>query len=229
MFEIGASLREARSRQGLSFDDMEVRTKVRAKYLRFLEEERFDQLPGDTYTKGFLRVYANALGLQGQLYVDEFNSRFLVGDEDTAPRPRRVEPARHRRQARRESRVFVTVLAAMTVITALVIAAWRFGGSDSPSIPGLDRTGRVSANVQRVTLDIRAVNGPSFVQVWRGTGGRQLYAGTLEHGQRQRFTSTKLLLSIATPRNVVVKINGNRYPASSGTVPKTLEVSAASG
>jgi hypothetical protein len=229
VFEIGASLREARSRQGLSFDDMEARTKVRAKYLRFLEEERFDQLPGDTYTKGFLRVYANALGLEGQLYVDEFNTRFLAGEEDAPPRPRRVQPTRHRRQARRESHLFLGVLAAMAVITALVIAAWRFGGTDSPSVHGLDREGRVSAPVQRITLDIRAVNGRSFLQVWRGSGGRQLYAGTLEEGQMQRFTSTKLLLSIGTPRNVVVKINGNRYPASSKPVPKTLEVSAASG
>ena len=38
MFDIGSSLREARTRQGLAFDEMEQRTKVRAKYLRFLEE-----------------------------------------------------------------------------------------------------------------------------------------------------------------------------------------------
>src|SRR5438128_376356 len=44
MFEIGLSLREARTRQGLEFPEMEARTKVRAKYLRLLEEEQFDQL-----------------------------------------------------------------------------------------------------------------------------------------------------------------------------------------
>ena len=65
MFEIGSSLREARMRQGLDFEEMEERTKVRKKYLRHLEDERFDQLPGHTYTKGFLHVYADSLGPKG--------------------------------------------------------------------------------------------------------------------------------------------------------------------
>ena len=78
MFEIGSSLREARMRQGLDFEEMEERTKVRKKYLRHLEDERFDQLPGHTYTKGFLHVYADSLGLDGRLYVEEYNSRYAV-------------------------------------------------------------------------------------------------------------------------------------------------------
>src|SRR5215471_15033539 len=96
MFEIGASLREARTRQGLDFPELEERTKVRAKYLRLLEEEQFDQLPAHTYIKGFLRTYAESLGLDGQLYVDEYNSRFVAGEEDTPLRPRRVPPTASR-------------------------------------------------------------------------------------------------------------------------------------
>ena len=38
-------------------------------------------LPAQTYVKGFLRTYAEYLGLDGQLYVDEFNSRFVSGEE----------------------------------------------------------------------------------------------------------------------------------------------------
>ena len=91
VFEIGSSLREARTRQGLDFNEMESRTKVRAKYLRALEEEQFDQLPGHTYMKGFLRIYADASGLDGRLYVDEYNSRYITGDDDQAP----PDAARH--------------------------------------------------------------------------------------------------------------------------------------
>ena len=92
MFEIGTSLREARLRQGLDFHELEQGTKIRAKYLRALEDERFDQLPAHTYIKGFLRTYADSLGLDGQLYVDEYNSRYVIGgDEETTPlRTRRV-------------------------------------------------------------------------------------------------------------------------------------------
>src|SRR5436189_5645407 len=90
MFEYGSSLREARIRQGLDFPELEQPTKVRGKYLRALEDEQFDVLPAQTYVKGFLHSYAEYLGLDGQLYVDEFNSRYVVGEEAApSPRPRR--------------------------------------------------------------------------------------------------------------------------------------------
>src|ERR1044071_10234257 len=82
MFEIGNSLREARLRQHLDFPEIEQATKIRGKYLRALEDEQFEVLPAQTYVKGFLRSYAEYLGLDGQLYVDEYNSRFVVGDDE---------------------------------------------------------------------------------------------------------------------------------------------------
>ena len=75
MFEIGPALREARERQQLSYSQVEEGTKIRSRYIRALEEEDFAVLPGPTYTKGFLRAYADYLGLDGQLFIDEFNSR----------------------------------------------------------------------------------------------------------------------------------------------------------
>ena len=70
MFEIGNSLREARLRQRLDFRQVEQATKIRSRYLRALEEEDFDALPAETYVRGFLRTYAEALGLDGRLSVD---------------------------------------------------------------------------------------------------------------------------------------------------------------
>ena len=118
MFEIGNSLREARLRQGLEFPELEQATKIRGKYLRALEQEEFEQLPGPTYVKGFLRSYAEYLGLDGQLYVDEYNSRFLVGEEEAPFRPRRSSAGRpqHRRV---ESDVVIFALA------ALIFGKWR--------------------------------------------------------------------------------------------------------
>src|SRR4029079_2674073 len=76
MFEIGNSLREARAPQQLGPGEWELATKIRSRYLRALEEESFDALPAQTYVKGFLRTYADYLGLDGQLYLDELNYRF---------------------------------------------------------------------------------------------------------------------------------------------------------
>ncbi|MFN0152861.1 MAG: helix-turn-helix domain-containing protein [Gaiella sp.] len=224
MFEIGSSLREARTRQGLDFDAMEQRTKVRGKYLRLIEEERFDQLPGPTYTKGFLRVYADQLGLDGQLYVDEFNSRFVAGEEDYAPRTRRVPlPAERKRRARAESRLVVVALAGIAVVTALVIAAWKFGGSDVPAVQGIDTQGRVAEPLERtvdadkVTLRITAAKGASYIEVREGDGNRApLFSGTLERGKSQRFVGSSFLLSVRKPAKVVVRVNGERTSIGAG-------------
>ena len=101
MFEIGNSLREARVRQGLEFPEVEQATKIRGKYLRALEDEQFDAAPvAQTYVKGFLRTYADYLGLDGQLYVDEYNSRFVAGERGASAAARvgaaaaRAAPAR---------------------------------------------------------------------------------------------------------------------------------------
>jgi len=216
MFEIGSSLREARMRQGLDFNEMESRTKVRAKYLRALEAEHFEQLPAHTYIKGFLRTYADALGMDGQLYVDEYNSRFVAGDDDQPLRTRRVPQARGRRE-KRESRIVVVALAAIALLTALVIAAWRFGGTDEPKVQGVNSgarvasTGDTKAAAGKVTVAVRATRGASFMEVRVASrAGEPLYRGTLERGQSKQFTRQKLFLSLAAPANVEVRVNGTR-------------------
>ncbi|MEZ5099424.1 MAG: DUF4115 domain-containing protein [Thermoleophilia bacterium] len=128
MFEIGNSLLEARMRQGLDLPQLELETKVRAKYLRALEEERFDQLPAETYVRGFLRVYAERLGLDPQLYVDEYNSRFASHDEPSIARAS-SSPRQRRRARRLESHAILVALAGIATVTVLVIAAWKLGGS----------------------------------------------------------------------------------------------------
>jgi cytoskeletal protein RodZ len=75
MFEIGASLREARTKRGLSAADVRKELHIRERYLTALEAEQWEQLPGEAYAKGFLRTYAEFLGLNGTLYIDEYNAR----------------------------------------------------------------------------------------------------------------------------------------------------------
>ena len=223
MFDIGSSLREARLRQELDFPELEARTKIRPKYLRALEDERFDVLPAPTYIKGFLRSYAEALGLDGQPFVDEYNSRFTIGDEYTVVRARRV-PVQRRERSTRESRIAVGALLAIAVLTALVIAAWRFGGPENENIPRLEAQNPGVATVPagkaagRVNLIVRAVSGDSWMEVRSGSvSGRLLYSGTLERGQGKPFQGRTLQLALAEPDNVVVRVNGNRVELPAGT------------
>ena len=224
MFDIGSSLREARLRQKLDFPELEERTKIRPKYLRALEDERFDILPAPTYVRGFLRSYAEALGLDGQPFVDEYNTRFAVGDEDAPIRARRTPPSR-REGSRRESRIAVLALFAIAVTTALVIAAWKFGGPESEKVSGLasPEAGQseqsTSSAVQRTRLAVTAVSGGSWMEVRAGSsGGKLLYSGTLERGQRKTFAGARLQLALAEPGNVAVRLNGNRVSLPVGTI-----------
>jgi cytoskeleton protein RodZ len=81
MPSIGDTLREARMRQHLDIADVESRTKIRAKYLRALENEEFGMLPGPTFVKTFLRTYAEALGLDPQVLVEDYRSTYEARDE----------------------------------------------------------------------------------------------------------------------------------------------------
>ncbi len=215
MFEIGNSLREARLRQQVDFPEAEHGTKIRAKYLRALEEERFEVLPSHTYVKGFLRSYAEYLGLDGQLYVDEYNSRFVAGDEDLPLRTRRVPADRRRRNERRESRVVLLALVSIGILTALVIAAWRFGGAEPQNVRGLKPATKAPAAAARpkgtARVEVIATRGDSFVVARRSSAiGKVEYSGTVEQGQKQRFVGKLLWLQVRSPSHVVVKRNGNR-------------------
>jgi hypothetical protein len=221
MFDIGSSLREARLRQNLDFPELEERTKIRPKYLRALEDERFDLLPAPTYVRGFLRSYAEALGLDGQPFVDEYSSRFTVGEDDAPLRARRV-PSPRRDRGPRESRIAALALAAIAVATALVIAAWKFGGPENETVPGLATTPGVSMGAAKARgtakLVVRAASGSSWMEVRAATpAGKLLYSGTLEQGQRKTFQGRALQLALAEPDNVVVRVNGARAQLPAGT------------
>jgi hypothetical protein len=241
VFEIGSSLREARLRQGLDFPELEQATKIRGKYLRALEEEQFHVLPAQTYVKGFLRSYAEELGLDGQLYVDEYNSRYVTGEEEPPARPRRSSARpRHGGQGL-EANVVLLAVAGIAVVTALIIAAWKFGsGNSEQSIPNLGKQPpavrhaavkakkkHVHKRPRRTHLIIRAVNGGSFLQIhYRSPTGPSRYTGTLEPGPGLPFFRLPIWINAGSPEHLVFILNGRRLPFAAATRPQTLLVTA---
>lgn len=131
MFEIGNTLREARLRRALDIADCESATKIRAKYLRALEEEQFEILPGPTYVKGFLRTYAEYLDLDGRLVLDEYESRF-TGRQDHPYNPD-GDPNK-RRAKRRRSREARVLLVASTLVLLASTGLW-VGFAEDHSTP----------------------------------------------------------------------------------------------
>jgi hypothetical protein len=229
VFEIGNSLREARLRQSLDFPEIEQGTKIRGKYLRALEDEQFDVLPAQTYVKGFLRSYAEYLGLDGQLYVDEYNSRFVVGEEEPQSRPRRSAPPSRGVQV--QSRVVLLTLLGIVSVTALVIVAWTRGEPQTVTPVGLGTTKSathqtpvVPAAAKSVRLLVKASRGSCWLQVHKTSAtGPILFQGTLDQGQQQLFTARKLWITLDRPENLVTVLNGHTRRLPVGGV-KTLIV-----
>jgi hypothetical protein len=232
MFEIGSSLKEARLRQTVDLNEAEAATKIRAKYLRALEDERFEILPAQTYVKGFLRAYADYLGLDGQLYVDEFNSRYVPGDDELAALRVRRSPATSHAHRRVESGVLVAALAGIAVAAALVAVAWKWGGNEPDKIANLGTTqAQPSAPASGagarcvppskgswIAFELAGVRTGSRVTVYRGvsSAGKLLFDGTVEPGRKLAWTGGNVWVEATIPENLVARINCRRVTLPAG-------------
>ncbi|MEK6274001.1 MAG: helix-turn-helix domain-containing protein [Actinomycetota bacterium] len=213
MFEIGNSLREARLRQGLDFPEIEQATKIRGKYLRALEEEQFEVLPGQTYVKGFLHSYSDYLGLDGQLYVDEFNSRYVRGEleEEEEEQPFRPRGGGTSNRSALPGKAVMLTVAVIAGLTVFVFAAAKWGGHKNPPSPLGNPPPAKSAKKPKppARLVVSGVGGGAYVAVYRGSRtGKPVYEGTLEQGRPRTFAGRHLWLYVSAPANLRLRLNG---------------------
>ena len=155
MAEIGSTLREARMRARIDITEVEARTKIRAKYLRALENEEWDLLPGPVYVKSFVKTYGDFLGLDSRLLVDEFRRRYeRPADHDGRTLAATTARERERRRQRQPSRVSSWLFSPRSVIgvalVVIVVALYLIGshsgsnkntGGGNTITPATTRTG----------------------------------------------------------------------------------------
>ena len=239
MFEIGSALREARERRGLSYSQVEEGTKIRARYIRALEDEDFGVLPGATYSKGFLRAYADYLGLDGHLFIDEFNSRYHDprNDDDRPIYP----PSRHRR----ETSIVLIALAAIVAIASLVFLGAGSGGTPNTPLPtpsttthnpkttqgstastgGSSQGATTSSNKHKQAaaktykITITAANGDSYLSAHLGSAAGAA-AKTIHHSDLSEYLLQQgqqaviqakgtVVVSLGAPGNVTITVAGH--------------------
>jgi hypothetical protein len=227
MFEIGSSLREARTRRGLELTQVERDTHIRARYLAALEEERFDVLPAPAYARGFLRTYADYLGLQGQQFVDEYNSRFAPEEQPHAPAP---APIRRRRPLLLDPRLLI-----LPAALVLGLVAWqlsRGGGNEprraAPTIAHVKatttvRTAKPPPKPATAKIVLLASRGTCWLSVRVGSeAGRVLFEGTLDQGKRATFVGRRLWLRLGAPWNLDATLNGKTLSLPAATANVTV-------
>ena len=232
MATIGDTLREARMRQHLDIADVEASTKIRAKYLRALENEEFGMLPGPTFVKTFLRTYAEALGLDPHVLLEEYRANYESGDEvdhiqSLGP------PGLARDRRRRGPRpgpgsllllILVAVVAALVGIGLLSSDDEGSGGEAAETTPQTETTSRRDQRPERrrprrVVLRIAPIT-PTYVCVDRGAGTPVIFENTIDAPQTFRG---KLLRVNLGKTDVQIRKNGRPVPVATGPNPIGFE------
>ena len=229
---IGETLRDARMRRGLDVADIEERTKIRAKYLRALEGEEWDQLPGPTFVRTFLRTYAEVVGLDGALLIEQYRSSHEPEEAELAPLT--GPPAAIGRERRRPPgpppRAAIAVVLAIAFVGFLV--ALGLGG-DKPqgestatgTTPAAEsprpRPNRRPARARGVTVRI-APEEPTYVCLDTGEQGEILFEGTLD--ATRTFRDPRRLRLNLGKRAVRVRANGEPFAIDDSPEPLGLVV-----
>ena len=229
---IGDTLREARMRQGLDIADVEAKTKIRAKYLRALENEEFSMLPGATFVRTFMRTYAEQLGLDPHRLLDEYRELHEPRDEpDSGPLGR---PAAMRDRDRRGARARgpgpgALVLLALVAVVALLAVLGLTGDDDEPSqSAATDTTPTERTTTARrrrrpapksVRLRVSPAT-PTYACVDRGEGTDVMFEGILE-GART-FRARRLRVNLGKT-DVQLRANGRNVEVPPGSDPVGFE------
>src|SRR3954469_7409237 len=136
MPEIGETLREARMRRRIDMTEVEAATKIRAKYLRALENEEWDLLPGPTFVKTFLRTYAEYLELDPRMLVEEYRQRFeRTSTQDLTPFGPGMGGRRRQRPRRSLGPLFVVLFGIVLLLGALYLLGVVWGENPEDEAP----------------------------------------------------------------------------------------------
>jgi cytoskeleton protein RodZ len=239
MPSIGEALREARMRQRLDISDVEDRTKIRAKYLRALENEEFGLLPGPTFVKTFLRTYSEALGLDPHLLVEEYRANYEPAeDPELQPLPSQPPPggreSERRYPAGPPGRATI-IVGAVVALFALLLILGLTGEEDDD---GSDRSAATTTETgpakrarrrrparkprpSTITLQVRPT-GPTYVCVDRGPGTEEIFEGTIN--VVQTFRGKKLRINLGRTA-VDLRVNGKPFPLEETANPVGYEFS----
>jgi transcriptional regulator with XRE-family HTH domain len=219
ILEIGSTLREAREHRHLTQAEVAAATMIPARYLEALEREQYERLPDGLYRRSFLREYAEYLGLNGDLYVVEY-------DLEHVPPPEPEPPPSPRRRRALPLGALATAACVVLVGAGLWWLGGRGGGSPAPAQATPVRHAPLRpvshAAPQRVVhaapaaLRLVAVKGDCWLSVRVGsTSGPLAYQGLLRRGSAISFgLHRRLFIRMGAPENLTARIGRRSVTAS---------------
>ncbi len=128
---IGVALRQTREKKRWSLDRLASKTKIKADYLKAMEEEEFDKLGPEIYLRLFLRSYAKELGLDGGKFLKTYQDHLV----EQQPSPEQEEERQRRARQQTMSRVAVIAVAVLVVVGLVggLVVRWNL----RPEVPRL--------------------------------------------------------------------------------------------
>jgi cytoskeleton protein RodZ len=212
-------------RQKIDIADVETATKIRAKYLRALENEEFGLLPGNTFVKTFLRTYAEHLGLDPQLLLEEYRAEYEPRGE-AEMQPYAVAAQQRPRERRRQARppagppgpgTALIVIVGVVLVIFVILGLTGGGGDNEPSsTPTTSQKTQTQKQAQKkkraapqaTTVKLRvAPASATYVCVDRGPGTPVVDQRTLT--QPARYTGKRLRVNLGNSSSRVTA-NGKR-------------------
>jgi cytoskeletal protein RodZ len=120
MSEIGKALKSARIEKGYTLDDLQQITKIQKKYLIAIEEEDFSVLPGDFYVRAFIKQYAETVGLDSAVLLNQLKPKVKPADE---PEMTRAKTKNDKANFQRTDRFnhFLSLLPTIIIVVVVVV------------------------------------------------------------------------------------------------------------
>jgi cytoskeletal protein RodZ len=240
MADIGSTLREARMRARIDISEVEARTKIRAKYLRAIENEEWDLLPGPVYAKSFLRTYGDFLGLDSRMLIDEFKRRY-ENPADHEIRPASTIARERERERRRRTPRFPSWAPIAIVVLVILGVLYAVGSAtqSGPSSTTAHRTRRhhprhratpvkvpTVAKPANVTLQL-VPTGTVYVCLVNGSGAKLINERTFTTADTiPTETAPSLLLTLGNAA-VQMKVNGKVVPVAASASAIRLQLTPA--
>ncbi|MDX6601815.1 MAG: cytoskeleton protein RodZ [Solirubrobacterales bacterium] len=132
---VGTILRETRNRRKVELSEVEATTRIRLRYLRAIEDEEWDVLPGGVYTRGFIRTYASFLGLDGERLAQEYRQSVETWSRTPAEAVAAAGPSPVERSSKRLATAPIAALAVLAVLAVAVIAVVAIPSGDGGGEP----------------------------------------------------------------------------------------------
>lgn len=223
---VGDRLAAARKARGLSLDDIVQRTRVPRRHLELIEAGNYVGLPALPYSAGFVKTYAQMLGLDGAALSRDFRAE--VGEvEQVRHAPAPFEPAD---PARMPSRLLAFVALGVAVLLAIGYALWRGAGMNADERTSL-AAGTVVEQVAPAVAPKPAVppaapaptpaaapvtvtaTQPVWIKIYE-RDGPTLYQGEMAAGQRFALPAAAVdpLIWTGRPQAIQIAVGASAVP-----------------